>query len=222
MADDLLKNQQLVVFYFAAVLVLLLLVIMQLYKVGFFMSERMNTGFSAINQPVTGINSNPATYNAGGNGSRFTEFTHAGASEAMVGVRDIERTGTPRSEWLVNNRGEPDFWTIDSELGDYQTTEGGDARATGAQLLAGSGQALAPGTTAAAELAASAEVAAAAANAATAAGAAPAAAAVAGAAAAERFRSERRVANWSWPGVGTTSFQLAEHNDMLTRALAGH
>lgn len=214
MADELLANKQLVVFYFAAVLVLLLLIIMQLYKVGFFMSER----FSAVNQPVTGINSNPATYNAGGNGSRFTEFTHAGASEAMVGVRDMGATGTPRSEWLVNNRGEPDFWTIESDLGDYQTGESADARATGAQLLAGSGQALGAGTTAAADVAANAAAAAAAA------GAPPAAAAAAGAAAAERFRSERLTTNWNLPGLGSWSSQLAEHaggDALLMSALGG-
>lgn len=210
MADDLLANKQLVVFYFAAVLVLLLLIIMQLYKVGFFMSERFAGSIPDNAQPR---NNQPKSYNAG-----YTQYGSVrddpGASSP--GVAENLMNKPPGTEWLVNNRGEPDFWTIESDLGDYQTGESGDARATGAQLLAGSGQALGAGTAAAAEVAAAAS------NAAAAAGAPPAAAAAAGAAAAERFRSERLMANLSWPGVGSSSWSLAEHaNDPLAKALAG-
>lgn len=209
MAEDLLKNSQLVVFYFAAVLVLLLLIIMQLYKVGFFMSERFAGSIPDNAQPR---NNQPKSYNAG-----YTQYASVrddpGASS--LGTAENLMNKPPGTEWLVNNRGEPDFWTIESDLGDYQTGEGGDARASGAQLLAGSGQALGPGTAAAADVAANAAAAAAAA------GAPPAAAAAAGAAAAERFRSERLTANWNLPGVGSWSSQLAEHADPLARALAG-
>lgn len=211
MAEKLLENKELVVFYFAAVLVLLLLIIMQLYKVGFFMSERFAGNVPDNAQPN---NSQPRLYNAG-----YTQYASVrddpGASSP--GTAENLMNKPPGTEWLVNNRGEPDFWTIEADLGDYQTGEGSDARATGAQLLTGGGQALGPGTAAAAGVAAAAS------NAALAAGAPPAAAAAAGAAAAERYRSERMTGNLNFGPALNKSFPLwgSEHNDPLAKALAG-
>jgi hypothetical protein len=116
---------------------------------------------------------------------------------------DSERFKGKRGEFLVNGRGEPDFWTITSDLDAYKTSQisgmaadaaadaasgaSNAAAAAGAPPAAVAAAGQAAGAAASSPAATPASVAATTSGAAAAAGAPPAAAAAAGQAAAERF-----------------------------------
>lgn len=209
----LLENKPLVCFYFAVVLLLLLLVIMQLWKVGYYTAEHQ------VSHPVKMVNQQNTLFNggrystelSGANGPTTSGvFPGLGTGEmSSYGMEHLTNDWLRNSEFLVNNRGEPDFWTITSDLQDYQSGEttgmraaaasdpsgvGSDTAAAAAAAGASPDAAAAAGQSAAAAAsqpaATPASVGAAAAQGAAAAGAPAPAAAAAGAAASERFRSE--------------------------------
>ena len=112
-----LMTDQMVCLYFAAVLLLLLLIIMQLWKVGYFMSENMTSG-------VRGASA--FTVLAPGVGSRGINQEFSGSNQGDThgvndpGIAHIAAQEAAHNEWLVSGRGEPDFWEITSELGAYK------------------------------------------------------------------------------------------------------
>jgi hypothetical protein len=124
--EDLLSsdNASLHCLYFAAVLVLLLLIIMQLWKVGYFMSE----GFQANERAARNV-AQPSYKSFGTSGAdvRFSQMHSA----SNVSSTDGSATGTSRDPYgnalepLVNTRGEPDFWEIGAELGAYKRSLAG-------------------------------------------------------------------------------------------------
>lgn len=115
------SSPQLVCLYFAAVLLLLLLIIMQLWKVGYFMSEHM-TG------AVVGA-SNYTVLAPGMARSRGPSqvFSQPGQGDTH-GQNDngVPMLAARASERLVSGRGEPDFWEISSELGEYKRSLSSD------------------------------------------------------------------------------------------------
>ncbi len=114
-------NPQLTCLYFAAVLLLLLLIIMQLWKVGYFMSEHMTGAVvGASNYTVLA----PGMARSRGPSQVFSQpgqgDTHGQNDNGvpMLAARGAER--------LVSGRGEPDFWEISSELGEYKRSLASD------------------------------------------------------------------------------------------------
>lgn len=215
--QSLLENPTAVCLYFAVVLVLLLLVIMQLWKVGYYSSEHQ------VSHPVKMVNQQNTLFNGGrystelsGANGPMTSGVFPGLGTGEMSAYGMENYTNPflrDSEYLVNNRGEPDFWTITSDLQDYQMGEttgmaqaaksdpagvGSDsaaaaadaAQAAGASPVAAAAAAQGAAVAAAQPAATPASVGAAAQSAAAAAGAPAPAAVAAGAAASERFRSE--------------------------------
>jgi hypothetical protein len=220
--EKLLANKPLVCFYFAVVLLLLLLVIMQLWKVGYYTAEHQ------VSHPVKMVNQQNTLFNGGHYGTELSGANGPTTSGLFPGLGTGDQSGygmeaytnpyLRNSEYLVNNRGEPDFWTITSDLQDYQLGETAAEHSSAGQVLAAAPQATGLSSTpeaaasaaqaagaspvqaaAAAQGAAAAaaqpdatpaSVGAAAQGAAASAGAPPTAAVAAGAAASERFRSE--------------------------------
>jgi hypothetical protein len=198
MCDQLLDMPQITCLYFGVVLLLLLLVIMQLWKVGYYASEHAQGGHVSISPAdastwlATGNNKDPNTvrFSTGDSASNRAD------SNGMAAGAEHFDSNLP--EYLVNNRGEPDFWTITSDLDAYKTSRikkmaagaaanaKAAANANGAPPAAAAAAGNAAGNAAAAGADAS-QVAGAAAGAAAANGAAPAAAAAAGAAASEHL-----------------------------------
>jgi hypothetical protein len=126
--DTIMDSPQLKCLYFAAVLVLLLLIIMQLWKVGYFMSEQ----FQGRSSENAALNVAQPSYKAAltsGADVRFSQMM----TGANMSVTDGSATGTGRDaqgrplEPLVSTRGEPDFWEIGSELGAYKRSLAGAA-----------------------------------------------------------------------------------------------
>jgi len=198
MCDQILNMPQITCLYFGVVLLLLLLVIMQLWKVGYYASEHAQGGHVSIAPAdastwlATGNNKDPNTV-------RFsTGDSAANRADSNGMAAGAEHFDSNLPEYLVNNRGEPDFWTITSDLDAYKTSRikkmaagaaanaEAAANANGAPPAAAAAAGNAAGNAAAAGADAS-QVAGAAAGAAAANGAAPAAAAAAGAAAAEHL-----------------------------------
>jgi hypothetical protein len=190
---------------FALVLVALVLI---LVKVGFPGSEHSSDPDADLMAGlVPDVNASQYAYRMP-NGLAARSVVFSGSNQATSNpfvdlTGDSERFSTKRGEFLVNGRGEPDFWTITSDLDAYKTSQisgmAADAAADAASgaadaaaaagappaAVAAAGQAA--GAAASSPAATPAGVAAATSGAAAAAGAPPAAAAAAGQAAAERF-----------------------------------
>jgi hypothetical protein len=197
MCDKILEMSGIACLYFGAVLVLLLLIIMQLWKVGYYSSEH-NQGHVGISPGDAASWARSGNFKDNNVAKYMGQFSQSGQAESSgIAANASEHfSSNLPAEYLVNNRGEPDFWTITSDLDAYKTSQvkgmakGAAANAAKAAAQAGAAPAAsaAAGNAAggaAAAGAAPAEVAAATAGAAAAAGAAPAAAAAAGNAAVE-------------------------------------
>ena len=120
--ESLSTNPQLTCLYFAAVLLLLLLIIMQLWKVGYFMSEHMTGAVvGASNYTVLA----PGMARSRGPSQVFSQpsqgDTHGQNDNGVAMLAAMEAR-----ERLVNGAGEPDFWEISSELGEYKRSLAGD------------------------------------------------------------------------------------------------
>ena len=111
------SNPQVVCLYFAAVLLLLVLIIMQLWQVGLFQLEHAWDG-----APVVGVDA--AAIALGGGNSRFTadSASNRGENQSTLGSGSLYQM-SKGPQHLVNNGGEPDFWTIGSELGAYRRAQ---------------------------------------------------------------------------------------------------
>lgn len=120
--QSLTTSPQVACLYFAAVLLLLLLIIMQLWKVGYFMSEHMTGAVvGASNYTVLA----PGMARSRGPSQVFSQpsqgDTHGQNDNGVPMLAAKEAR-----EWLVSGRGEPDFWEISSELGDFKTSLAGE------------------------------------------------------------------------------------------------
>jgi len=122
MCDQILNMPQITCLYFGVVLLLLLLVIMQLWKVGYYASEHAQGGHVSIAPAdastwlATGNNKDPNTV-------RFsTGDSAANRADSNGMAAGAEHFDSNLPEYLVNNRGEPDFWTITSDLDAYKTS----------------------------------------------------------------------------------------------------
>lgn len=122
--DSLSSNAQLTCLYFAAVLLLLLLIIMQLWQVGYFMKkgEHMTgavvgaSNYTVLAPGMARSRGPSQVFSQPGQGDTHGQNDNGVAMLAAKGAR----------EWLVSGRGEPDFWEISSELGEYKRSLASD------------------------------------------------------------------------------------------------
>lgn len=126
-ADDLLKNSVVVVCYFAVLLVLLLVIVWSLKKknenlIGSGVQDQVFTAGATIRRLGQEF--------SGTNQGDYTIVHNDELKELMPGV-------VSGKERLVNERGEPDFWEISSELNAYKDSQVAPMSADAANNAAG-------------------------------------------------------------------------------------